>query len=376
MNPGVRDAISLSSTFGSSATPRAWTRRISSRPRQVGTVDDDLPVEAPGTDERRVEHVRTVRRSHDDDALAGVEPVHLDQQLVQGLLALVVGAEPGAHRAAATLADGVDLIQEDERGCLLLRLLEQLAHARSSEADEHLHELRARHEEERHVRLSGDRARQQGLAAPGGSEQEDALRDPAAQALILLGVLQEIDDLAELFLGLVDPRDVVEVGLHLLAVVDADLVAAHVQRRAGAAGSHPPEDEVIDDDHHQQERQDVQQQRGEDAGADGLDVHAGGHQLVGQWARVEVGRKRRDEVDLLATPQHRARYARIGDLDRDVGHDVALVDGIHELRVRDLLGVRVREPAVEDQEADQQEGDHQPWAEAGPGHAGATGPIR
>ena len=75
--------------------------------------------------------------------LRRVEAVHLDQELVQRLLALVVRAEPGAHRAGAALADRVDLVQEHQRRRLLLRLLEQLANARGAEADEHLHELRA-----------------------------------------------------------------------------------------------------------------------------------------------------------------------------------------------------------------------------------------
>ena len=104
--------------------------------------------------------------------------------------------KPGAHRAGATLADRVDLVQEDQRRRLLLRLLEQLADARGAQADEHLHELRARHEEERDVRLAGDRAREQRLAAPGRSEQQHALGDAPAQPLVLLRVLQEVDDLA------------------------------------------------------------------------------------------------------------------------------------------------------------------------------------
>ena len=263
VKPGVRDAIVRSWTSGSSATPRAWTRRISSRPREVGAVHHDLTVEASRADERRVQHVGAVRGGHDDDALRRVEAVHLDQQLVQRLLALVVRAEARAHRAGAALADRVDLVQEHQRRCLLLRLLEQLADARGAQADEHLHELRARHEEERDVRLAGDGAREQRLAAPGGSEQQHALGDAAAEPLVLLRVLQEVDDLAELLLRLVHAGDVVEAGLHLLAVVDLDLVPAQVERGVGAA-AHPFEDEVVDEDHHQRERQDVDQQRRED----------------------------------------------------------------------------------------------------------------
>ena len=54
-----------------------------------------------------------------------VEAVHLDEQLVQGLLTLVV---PAAEPGAAMAADGVDLVDEHDRGRRRLRLLEQVAH--------------------------------------------------------------------------------------------------------------------------------------------------------------------------------------------------------------------------------------------------------
>jgi hypothetical protein len=49
-----------------------------------------------------------------------VEAVHLDEHLVEGLLALVV---PAAHAGAAVAADGVDLVDEDDRGGVLLGLV-------------------------------------------------------------------------------------------------------------------------------------------------------------------------------------------------------------------------------------------------------------
>ena len=55
-----------------------------------------------------------------------LEAVHLDEQLVQRLLALVVAA---AEAGAAMAADGVNLVDEDDAGRVLLALLEQVAHA-------------------------------------------------------------------------------------------------------------------------------------------------------------------------------------------------------------------------------------------------------
>src|SRR6266849_8481566 len=79
----------------------------------VGPRHDDPAVEAAGPEERRVEDVGPVGGRDQDDALVGLEAVHLDQQLVEGLLALVVAA---AQAGAAVAADGVDLVDEDDAG--------------------------------------------------------------------------------------------------------------------------------------------------------------------------------------------------------------------------------------------------------------------
>src|SRR6185437_3597508 len=129
-------------------------------PLAVRTVDHDLAVEAAGTEERRVEDVRAVGGRDEDDVVLHLEAVHLDEQLIERLLALVVtAAEPGATVAA----DGVDLVHEDDAWARLLRLLEQVADAGGADADEHLDEVGAGDREERHARLAGAGAREERL---------------------------------------------------------------------------------------------------------------------------------------------------------------------------------------------------------------------
>ena len=98
----------------------------------------DLAVEAAGAQQRRIQHVRPVGRRDQDHALGRIEAVHFDQQLVQGLLALIIAA---AQAGAAMTADRVDLVDENDARRVLLALLEHVAHAARPDTDEHLDEV-------------------------------------------------------------------------------------------------------------------------------------------------------------------------------------------------------------------------------------------
>src|SRR5688572_27612185 len=169
--------------------------------------DDDLPVEPAGAQQRRVKHVRAVRRGDEDDALVGLEAVHLDEQLIERLFALVVAA---AEAGAAMPADGVDFVDEDDAGGVLLRLLEHVAHAARANADEHFDEVGARNREERHIGFTRDGTRNQRLAGAGRADQEYTAWNLAAEPLEFSRVAQELDDLLQILLGLVDAGDVLE----------------------------------------------------------------------------------------------------------------------------------------------------------------------
>ena len=211
--PGVPRAMT------SRSTPRAERRLLgvhredAGPPADVGPRNDDAAIEAARAQQRRIEHVGAVGGGDQDDALVRLEAVHLDQQLVQRLLALVVTA---AQARAAVAADGVDLVDEDDAGGVLLALLEQVAHAAGADAHEHLDEVRARDREERHARLARDRAREQRLAGSRRAHHQHALGDAAAEARELLRVLEEGDDLLDLVLRLLDAGDVGERHLALV----------------------------------------------------------------------------------------------------------------------------------------------------------------
>ena len=237
-NPAVRAATVRRSTSGPRVTFRAWMMQHLLAAVDVGLVDQHLAIEAAGAQQRRIEHLGPVGGGHDDDGLAGVEAVHLGQQLVERLLALLVAADRALR---PHLAQRVELVDEDDARRLGLGLREQIAHAGRADADEHLHELRAAQAEERHLGLAGDGPGQQRLAGARRADQQHALGNAAAQRGVLLRILQELDDLAQLLLGFVDAGDVLEGDLDVILGVDLGLAAGEGHDAALAA--HPPHQE-------------------------------------------------------------------------------------------------------------------------------------
>ena len=225
---------------------------------QVGQVHVYLTVEAACAQQGRVEHVGAVGGGQRDDAAVGAEAVHLGEQGVQRVLALVVAAHGGVLRAGT--AHGVYLVDEDDARRLRLGLLEQVAHTAGTHADEHLDEVGARHREERHAGLAGHGLGQQRLARSRRTYEQGALGNLAAQLGVFLRVLQEVHNLLHLLLGTglsghVLERDaqvaalLVHLGLRLAYAEDA--AAAH----AGTAAAHAPHEQhpQAEDEHEGQQ---------------------------------------------------------------------------------------------------------------------------
>ena len=76
---------------------------------QIGSSTGTPAVKPAGSQQRRIQAFGAVGGRQQNHALAAVKTVHFRQQLVQGLLALVVAAQT----AGITLfADGVDLVDK------------------------------------------------------------------------------------------------------------------------------------------------------------------------------------------------------------------------------------------------------------------------
>ena len=79
----------------------------------VGSAHRDLAVKTAGSEDGRIQDIDAVGSRHDDDPFIDAEAVHFDQQLVQGLLALIMGA---AQSGAPAPCDGIDLIDKNDAG--------------------------------------------------------------------------------------------------------------------------------------------------------------------------------------------------------------------------------------------------------------------
>ena len=176
VRPLVWAATRPRSTSSRSGLSRVWTREDPLAALDVGRRDEDLAVEAPRAQQRRVELLEQVRGGHHDEPAGRREAVHLDEQLVERLLAL------GVVVRAAARADGVELVDEDDGRRVLARLVEEAPDPRRAEAGEHLDERRRRLAEELRARLVGDGLGQQRLAGAGRPVEQDALGDPGAEA--------------------------------------------------------------------------------------------------------------------------------------------------------------------------------------------------
>jgi len=210
---------------------------------QVGELHVYLAVEAAGTEQRLVEYVSPVCGSEDDHSAVGAKAVHLREQLVEGVLPLVIGAH--IRVAAPGTPYGIDLIYEYYARGLLLGLLEEIPHARGADADEHLDEVGSRDGEEWYVSLSCHSLGEQRLAGPRGSHEQCPLGDLAPQRGVLLRVLEEVNNLHHLGLGLLKPCHIIEVNLDMRVLVkDLRLRFAYAEDVAGTAACtaacHPP----------------------------------------------------------------------------------------------------------------------------------------
>src|SRR6185503_15433832 len=102
---------------------------------QVGRRHEDLAIEAAGPQQGWIEHVRSVGSGNHDHPGVRVKAIHFDENLVQGLFALVVAA---AEAKASRATHGVDLIDKYDARRVTAGTSKEIAYATCADADEYL----------------------------------------------------------------------------------------------------------------------------------------------------------------------------------------------------------------------------------------------
>ena len=218
----------------------------------VGSIHTDLAVETTRAKKCRVENVGTVGRGDHNDVDLGVEAVHLDEHLVECLLALVVTA---THSGTTVTTDSVDLVNEDDGGGCLLCLLEQVANTAGTDTDEHFDEVRTRNGKERNACFTSNGASQQSLTGSGRAIEKNTLGDASAHGLESGRVFQEVFNFTELFDGLVSTSYVGErngrsfFGDELVS----RLTKLHDSAATATSGAHHEPEEQTDQKNREQE---------------------------------------------------------------------------------------------------------------------------
>ena len=301
--------------------------------------NDDLAIEAARAEERGIERVGAVCCGQHHDAMGGIEAVHLSQQLVEGLLPLVVAVR---GVGAADLADRVDLVDEHDGRRALACLLEEVAHPAGAHAHVELHEARPAGGEERHAGLTGDGPGEEGLAGSRRTDHQHPTRPLGSGLLVALGPAQVVDDLADLLLHALVAGDVIEGRRRRLGGIDD--VGGGAPEPAGTDRSGAPTEPQQDDE--QDDRHEPRQEGGSDTPTArlrrfGFDRHAVGQQpphepLVGGVDRGPAGERATvTQRPLQAAPVMEAHLGHLAPL-HPRGH--LRVRKLHRLAARRLAG--------------------------------------
>ena len=212
--------------------------------RNVGTVDQHVAIEASRSQQRWVECFGPIGGGHHNHSAVTTETIHLDEQGVERLLALVVSTNLSATTG---LAEGIQLVDENDARGAAFGLAEHVANAGGTHTNKHFDKVGTAKAEERHTCFAGNRLGEQGLTGTGGTDEQHALRDATTKALVPFWVLEEVDDFPQLVDCFVDAGNFFEgdFDIFLGDQLTAATAEGHGRTRPAHAAEH--------DDHQQQQ---------------------------------------------------------------------------------------------------------------------------
>ena len=155
---------------------------------------------------------------------------------------------------------------------MLSALVEEVPDPCGSHTDEHLDEVRSAGVEEAHAGLACDRLGDEGLTGSRRTHEQDSLGDLGADLGVFLRVLEELDDLLELVLGLLLACHILEGDLDVLVSVLLGVALAELHHLPVSGGLTQEHDGESDEDQPRQELKYDRKDRDIGLGAYDLDV--------------------------------------------------------------------------------------------------------
>ena len=167
----------------------------------IGVRNHHLTIKTTRAQEGRVENIGTVGRGNQNDAFIRLETIHLNQQLVKGLLTFIVAT---AKTGTAMATDRINFIDKDDTGSVLFPLHEKITNTAGTDADKHFDKVGTGNGKERDAGLTRNRTGQKGFAGSRRTNQQHALGNLATQLGKLLRIPEKLDNLFQFLLGLVN----------------------------------------------------------------------------------------------------------------------------------------------------------------------------
>ncbi len=150
-------------------------------PLYVRRIDQYLTIKPARPEQSAVEHFGPIGGRQNDDAGVRFKSVQADEQLIEGLLALVIDR---SQMDPSLPPDRIQFVNKNDARGLRLGFHKKIPHPRRPHADEHLHEITAADEEKRHFGLARHGTGQEGLASPGRPNEENAPGNRGAEGLV------------------------------------------------------------------------------------------------------------------------------------------------------------------------------------------------
>mmetsp|Transcript_3657 Transcript_3657/g.4370 ORF Transcript_3657/g.4370 Transcript_3657/m.4370 type:complete len:502 (-) Transcript_3657:409-1914(-) len=162
---------------------------------EIRKVDSDLTIETSRTEKSLIKNVDTVSGGNGDNSGVSIETIHLNKDLVDSLFTFIVTT---GETSTTLTTDGINLINEDNTGSILLGLSEDITDTGGTHTNEHLYEFRTRDGDEGNTSLTGNSLGEEGLTGTGRTIKDNTTGNTASVLGVGLRLLEEINNLRKL----------------------------------------------------------------------------------------------------------------------------------------------------------------------------------